>query len=136
MRRGGGPFVYEASALHRCLRAACPPRDRLWVDALFGELAYVEGAWSRLFWLLATLRFVAARNGGRVSALLTRRRQAVLAALCLAALSGSVHGAGYEGLGLDDDLFLVLALALGVLTALLLGGHLPAGTHRQPGRLV
>jgi len=111
MKREGTLGDWQARSLRRIALAACAPADRPWVEALFRELNFIEGAWPRASWLLGTARLVAEVTKQRFGAMLSLRlRVATVVAFCAALLSVLISRAGYEGLGVDDDVFLILAL--------------------------
>lgn len=59
---------WQTRLSRRIALAACPPRDRAWVEALFAELDAVDDSWSRLAWTMGAARLVAASTGQRVAA--------------------------------------------------------------------
>jgi len=109
---------WQTRLSRRIALAACPPRERPWVEALFAELDVIDGAGPRFAWVMGAACVVATRSGRRAAAPFSGRFHfVVLLALWFAFLSGAISLTGYEGLGVDDDLFLAFAAALGAAAA-------------------
>jgi hypothetical protein len=117
--------------MRRVALAACPPRDRPWVEAMFAEISAVEGRGSRLAWVMGAIQFVASRNLGRGATFLSRRLNLAIAfALCASIVSAALFRLEFEGYGVDDNLFLLLAagfaaICLGFLGIALIGSVRP-----------
>ena len=102
---------WQPRVLHRIARAFCPPSERPWVDAMLAELGAIEEPGQRRRWMIGVASVVAASiQTNRAAVLSPPKRWALLLALCAAALSGGSALVGYEGLGIDDDGYLVLAV--------------------------
>ena len=125
MNRQAPLSSWQTRLSRRIALAACPPRERPWVEALFAELDVIDGAGPRFAWIVGAARVVATRSGGRAVAPFV-----VLLALWFAVLSGAISLTGYEGLGFDDDLFLAFAATFGA-TAL---GLWARALRRTPSR--
>ena len=121
--------------LGRLARAACPRAERPWLDALFAELATIEGAWPRRLWLLGAVQLVAARNVERLGAGLVRHLNlAIVAALAGATAAATFSRSGHEALG-DDDVFIGLALVFAAAGVALLGlAGVRTGSGGPPSR--
>jgi hypothetical protein len=89
--------------LYRISRSACPAADRPWLDALYAESDAVESGRARLVWLLGAWGMLMDRQARRLDP-----RLVLAAVLCLALslVSAALWFTGYEGLSLDDDLYM------------------------------
>jgi hypothetical protein len=131
MKYGGFSANRRVEVMRRVALTACPPEDRPWVRAMFAEIDAVEGRWSRLTWVMGAIQFVASRNLGRGARVLAHRLHLAIAfALCASILSVAFYGAEYEGFGIDDDSFIVLAasfaaISLGLIVIARLGSTRP-----------
>jgi hypothetical protein len=108
---------------------ACPPSGRVWLGALLGELAVIEGVGPRTLWFLGALRLIVALNWDRAVAFVA---SPFAMAGCLMAAGAGICAAlfvsGCEALLLEDDAFLLLALLSGLTSAVfflqrVLSGH-------------
>jgi hypothetical protein len=99
--------------MQRVTRAFCPPAEREWVDAVFAEASAVEGRWRRMSWALGALSVSVTALRVNVASLPTRMRWAAALASGAATLSGVCSITGYEGLKLDDDVYLASAFLSG-----------------------
>jgi hypothetical protein len=110
--------------LYRISRSACPAADRPWLDALFAESDAVESGRARLVWLLGAWGMLMDRQAQRLD---LRLIIGTAACLALSLVSGAFWFTGYEGLALDDDLYMA---GSGIFIAALLG--LSAAQLRRP----
>jgi hypothetical protein len=107
MKRAAAPG-WQAKLSRRIAIAACPARDRPWVEALFAELDAVDGSWNRLAWIMGAARLVASSGEQRLkSAMKGRTRLPLLFALLAAILSAFMARIDSEALRIDDDWFIV-----------------------------
>lgn len=93
----------------RVVLAVCPPCGRDWVEAAWAESGQVSSRPERVRWFLGLGAVAAAVV--RVAAMsVSTRTRAVLAALLMGwVATGACTAAGFEGLRLDDDVYLVLS---------------------------
>ena len=106
--------------VQRFATAICPPASRRWIEAIIAETTAIDRPWHQAVWLIGVTRVLAASIGAEADALLSgRHRWGMALALCAAALCGAVFVAGYEALGLDDDVFLGIGSLSGVILAVL-----------------
>ena len=105
--------------IHRGAAAICPSGQRRWVDAMFAELASIDGPGRRMSWMLGATAIVLAAIEARALIMLSlRMRVAIVVALGAALVTGILSHADHQAALLDDDL---LAALCGVAAAVLVG---------------
>jgi hypothetical protein len=81
----------------------------------------------RALWLLGAVRLIAAANLERLAQALARPHPLfVIVTGAAAALAAALWHAGYEGLRLDDDVYMATAAVFAALTGALITGRLRA----------
>lgn len=105
----------DSSFTGRVLRRLCTQRERRWVDALLAESEAVPGGAARLSWLAGAVTFVGGSLVNRANAGIEGHAltATVLATVGLV-ISGVAFRIGYEGLPVDDDIYLALSGLFGV----------------------
>jgi uncharacterized membrane protein (DUF2068 family) len=102
-------------ALLRISRAACPPADRRWFDALLAETQALEPGHDRFVWLLGALGFLADRYRRLLALMITPAWLTCLAATAALAYLAVIE---FEGITSEDDWnFAFMALAAAMLIA-------------------
>ena len=108
--------VQAPGIFRRAASAVCPPADRRWLDAMFAELAFVDGRGQRLRWLFGAGAIVTAVIRARTVAVVPAPvLWAAAIALPLALVFAAGAALGFEGLGIDDDVYLLAATVSSVL---------------------
>jgi hypothetical protein len=87
----------------RLTRTLLHPDDRRWLDALVAEAAFAAGGRRRAAWLAGGLQLVLTLDLARAGL----RHLVSAVSLALAGLTLTLAATGYEGLSLDDDLYLI-----------------------------
>ena len=111
----------------RIAMAACPRRDRPWLEALFAEAAAIDSARARVAWLSGATRLVAHSSFHR-AAVTGRTALGLALVLAVAALSVALAYLEFEALHADDDVFVVSAALASVAFIALAGRTWQAGT--------
>lgn len=114
-----GPFPgHRRGLLHRLTAMICPASERAWIDAMFAELTAIDGGGVRLRWMLGAAAIVGSvirlRAALFVPGVLWWAIVVALHAVVLFAIGGN---SDFEGLQMDDDVFLQFAWVSGALLA-------------------
>ncbi len=98
--------------VQRVAAAICPAPQRHWIQAMFAELAAIEGPGHRMSWMLGSAKIVSAAIEARARALLSlRMRIALVVALSVALACGILSYMDVQAILLDDELLAVLCVA-------------------------
>lgn len=105
----------DSSFTGRVLRRLCTQRERRWIDALLAESVAVPGGPARLSWLAGAVTFIGGSLLNRAGAAIEGRAVAAATLATVGLLVSSLaFRAGYEGLPVDDDIYLALSGIFGV----------------------